>query len=136
MAEIPISQAPPTLLQEPDGSREALASASSDEEIAEVAATYPQCLAAWAELGGRALARNAHVEAYAYFRVGYHRGLDRLRKSGWRGSGEVPWSHEPNRGFLKSLAGLGRAAGAIGEMDEAERCAEFFQELAPDAPSP
>jgi hypothetical protein len=74
------------------------------------------------------------VDAYAYFRVGYHRGLDRIRKAGWRGSGRVPWSHEPNRGFLRSLRGLQLAAEALGERDEAERCQAFLQELAPDAP--
>ena len=29
----------------------------------------------------------------------------------------MPWSHEPNRGFLRALAALSRAAGAIGETD-------------------
>ena len=43
---------------------------------------WPRFLDAWARLGE--LARD-EVEAYAYFRVGYHRGLDRLRQSGWRG---------------------------------------------------
>ncbi len=75
-----------------------------------------------------------HIDAYAYFRVGYHRGLDRIRRAGWRGRGRVPWSHEPNRGFLKSLEGLGRAATAIGEDDEAVRCREFLADLAPDFP--
>ena len=74
------------------------------------------------------------VEAYAYFRVGYHRGLDRIRKAGWRGEGHIPWAHEPNRGFLRSLQGLSLAAGAIGESDEAIRCRDFFKALAPDAP--
>jgi hypothetical protein len=71
------------------------------------------------------------VEAYADFRVGYHRGLDRLRQSGWRGSGYVRWSHETNRGFLRALDGLGRSAAAIGEADEAARCAEFLLQLDP-----
>ena len=72
------------------------------------------------------------VEAYAYFRVGYHRGLDRLRQSGWRGSGYVRWRHETNRGFLRALDGLRSAAEAIGEPDEAQRCAEFLRQLDPD----
>ena len=74
------------------------------------------------------------MEAYAFFRVGYHRGLDRIRQAGWRGSGKVPWSAEGNRGFLCSLTGLARAAGDIGEADEATRCSDFFAQLAPDAP--
>ncbi|MFP5298264.1 MAG: DUF3151 family protein, partial [Actinomycetota bacterium] len=63
-----------------------------------------------------------------------HRGLDRIRQAGWRGSGKVPWSHEGNRGFLRSLVGLGRAADEIGETEEAERCAGFAAKLAPDLP--
>ena len=70
------------------------------------------------------------VEAYAYFRIGYHRGLDSLRQSGWRGSGYVRWRHETNRGFLRALAGLQEAAAHIGENDEAERCAQFLVQLA------
>ena len=45
---------------------------------------WPRFLDGWARLGQ--LARDP-VEGYACFRVGYHRGLDRLRQSGWRGSG-------------------------------------------------
>src|SRR3712207_2425832 len=90
--------------------------------VAEVVARWPRFLDAWARLGQ--LARD-DVESYAYFRVGYHRGLDRLRQSGWRGSGYVRWRHPTNRGFLRALTGLGRAAGVIGESDEEVRCAEF-----------
>jgi Protein of unknown function (DUF3151) len=133
MAELPITEPTATTIEEPAGSLEALAAADSPEAWASVAARYPECLAAWAALGEAALADERTVEAYAYFRVGYHRGLDRIRKSGWRGSGQVPWAHEPNRGFLRSLKGLGAAAGAIGEDSEARRCAEFFAQLAPDA---
>src|SRR5580765_6927230 len=82
--------------------------------------------------GGDALAEL--VAAYADARTGYHRGLDQLRRSGWRGSGPVPWSHEPNRGFLRALAALARAAAAIGEDDEAKRCADFLRDADPTAP--
>ena len=71
------------------------------------------------------------VEAYACYRAGYHRGLDRLRASGWRGSGYVRWQAESNRGFLRALRGLGDAAARIGEADEAERCALFLAQLDP-----
>ena len=71
------------------------------------------------------------MEAYACFRVGYHRGLDRLRQSGWRGSGYVRWEHQTNRGFLRALDGLRRGRGAIGEADEEERCSEFLHQLEP-----
>ena len=79
------------------------------------------------------LARD-EIEAYAAYRVGYHRGLDRLRQSGWRGSGYVRWAHETNRGFLRALAGLERVAGVIGERDEQERCAHFLLQLDPAWP--
>src|SRR5690606_6674824 len=59
--------------------------------VAEVVARWPRFLDAWARLGE--LARD-DVEAYAYFRVGYHRGLDALRANGWRGSGYCRWDHE------------------------------------------
>ena len=98
------------------------------EAVASVAARWPRNLEAWSRLGQ--LARD-DVEAYACYRVGYHRGLDRLRQNGWRGSGYVRWSQEPNRGFLRALSGLGRTAAALGEADEAERCAQFVRQLDP-----
>jgi hypothetical protein len=134
MPELPLTESPRTTIEEPAGSLDALASADSPEKVTAVAARWPECLTAWAALGESALAGSAPVEAYAYFRVGYHRGLDRIRKAGWRGAGQVLWSHEGNRGFLRSLAGLRDAAGAIGEHDEGIRCADFLQQLAPDAP--
>jgi hypothetical protein len=97
--------------------------------VAAVVARWPRFLDAWARLGQ--LARD-DVEAYACFRVGYHRGLDRLRQSGWRGSGYVRWAHETNRGFLRALDGLRASAAAIGEADEERRCDEFLHQLEPD----
>ena len=76
------------------------------------------------------------IERYAAYRVGYHRGLDALRANGWRGSGYVRWSEPTNRGFLRSLAGLGEVAAAIGETDEAERCAQFLLQLDPTGRAP
>jgi hypothetical protein len=84
-------------------------------------------------LAEQALARAAHVEAYAYARTGYHRGLDALRRSGWKGYGPVPWAHEPNRGFLRALHALGAAAAAIGEVDEASRVRQFLADSDPAA---
>jgi len=100
---------------------------------AEVAARFPAYSAAWAELAEAAFARGDAVTAYAYAHTGYHRGLDQLRRSGWRGTGPIPWEHEPNRGFLRSLHMLGRAAGAIGEDDEARRCEQFLRDSSPTA---
>jgi hypothetical protein len=122
-----------TRIEEPAGSLEAIAAAETFDALSAVAARYPECLTAWAALGEAAFCEARNVEAYAYFRVGYHRGLDRIRRAGWRGAGRVPWAHEPNRGFLRSLRGLGSAAAEIGEDAEATRCAEFFAQLAPDA---
>ena len=131
MAELPVNEPLETRIEEPDGSLDALSSGSGPVDVA---ARFPLCLAAWAALGDDALQEGKAVQAYAFYRVGYHRGLDRIRQSGWRGTGRVPWSHEGNRGFLSSLRGLGQAASQIGENDEATRCAEFLQQLAPDAP--
>src|SRR5262249_61758480 len=96
--------------------------------VAEVVAEFPRFLDGWARLGD--LARD-DVEAYACYRVGYHRGLDRLRQNGWRGTGYVRWAHEENRGFLRALRGLGQTAERIGEEDEAERCAHFLVQCDP-----
>src|SRR5664279_6297600 len=98
-----------------------------------VAAAHPAYAAAWATLAETALGAGEPVAAYAYARTGYHRSLDQLRRAGWKGHGPVPWEHEPNRGFLRSLNALGLAAAAIGEDDEAARCAEFLRDSSPAA---
>ena len=140
MPEVNLSPSgpPETVLDpEPVEARQALDAALAEPEdarrgaVAAVVARWPRFLDAWARLGE--LGRD-DVEAYAAFRVGYHRGLDRLRQSGWRGSGSVRWAHEPNRGFLRSLHGLARTAGAIGETDEEERCVLFLRQLDPGWP--
>ena len=100
---------------------------------AEVAARFPGHSAAWATLAERAFERGEVVQAYAYARTGYHRGLDQLRRAGWHGQGPIPWEHEPNRGFLRSLHVLSQAAAAIGEDDEAERCRDFLRDSSPEA---
>jgi hypothetical protein len=134
MSELPITEALETTIEEPPGSLEAVGAARDAAGLQEVAAKWPECLTAWAALGEEAMDRSRPVEAYAYFRVGYHRGLDRIRRAGWRGQGRVPWAHEANRGFLRSLRGLGNAAATIGETAEATRCSDFLAQLAPDAP--
>ena len=73
------------------------------------------------------------VEAYAYARTGYHRGLDALRRNGWKGHGPIPWSHEPNQGFLRCLAALATAAGEIGETEEEQRCWTFLADSSKEA---
>src|ERR1700721_2210969 len=114
----------PYLLEE----EEAAAALRAGASPSEVAGRFPAYSGAWAELAERAFAAGDPVAAYAYARTGYHRGLDQLRRSGWHGTGPIPWEHEPNRGFLRSLSMLGRAAGAIGADDEAERREAFLRE--------
>jgi hypothetical protein len=95
---------------------------------------HPASPAAWAALGERARDQGADdVTVYAFARVGYHRSLDLLRRNGWKGHGPVPWEHEPNRGFLRSLALLALSARAIGEDDEWRRCSDFLRDSSPAA---
>lgn len=121
---------PPTHLPAEPAPLELLAGGASP---AEVAAKYPTSSLAWAQLADDAYAAGRTVESYAYARTGYHRGLDSLRRAGWKGHGPVPWEHEPNRGFLRALHALGRAAAAIEEKEEAERCAQFLRDSSPTA---
>ena len=93
----------------------------------DAARAHPESSLAWALLAEDALGRGADVEGYAYARTGYHRGLDALRRAGWRGQGPVPWEHEPNRGWLRALAALATAAERIGEEEEHRRCADFLR---------
>jgi Protein of unknown function (DUF3151) len=116
---------PATYLLENEEAAAALRSGASPSAVA---ARFPAYSAAWAALAENAYADGDPVMAYAYARTGYHRGLDQLRRSGWRGTGPIPWEHEPNRGFLRSLHMLGRAAAAIGEDDEAARCEQFLRD--------
>ncbi|WP_431874066.1 DUF3151 domain-containing protein [Amycolatopsis sacchari] len=112
---------------------DAQAALDAGTEPADVAAEHPDFSEAWAALAERALEAGEIVAAYAYARTGYHRGLDQLRRSGWKGFGPVPWSHRPNQGFLRALAALGRAAQRIGETEEYERCRTFLADSDPEA---
>jgi hypothetical protein len=127
---------PETVLPaEPAPIRDALARALDQDgparkrAVSAVAAAHPTFLDAWARL---AELGDDPVEGYAYARVGYHRGLDALRRAGWRGSGYCRWAHEENRGFLRALDQLRARAAEIGEDDEADRCAEFLLQLDPE----
>jgi hypothetical protein len=125
---------PPETLLPPDPAAGALDDALKDgRPPADVARDHPQSSLAWAVLAEQALAEGRDVEGYAFARTGYHRGLDALRRNGWKGHGPVPWSHEPNRGFLRALAALARAADRIGEAPEAERCTTFLRDSSSEA---
>jgi hypothetical protein len=97
-----------------------------------VAAGHPTLLESWARLSELSLADGDVVVAYAFARVAYHRGLDRLRREGWGGTGIVRWAQPSNRGFLRALHALLAAAAALGEEDESSRCRDFLLELDPD----
>src|SRR5882757_7397257 len=128
-----LPQPSPTLLPaEPESAAE-LAAAGSEKDVKAVAASHPTFSAAWARLAELALADGEPVTAYAYARTGYHRGLDQLRRNGWKGFASVPWAHQPNQGFLRALAALAKAAAAIGEDDEATRCRNFLADSDPAA---
>lgn len=104
---------------------------ASPQELIEIVGRHPATSLGWALLAERALAADTvagTIQAYAYARTGYHRGLDALRRAGWRGSGPVPWEHEPNRGFLRALWSLSVAAGRIGETEEQQRCSQFLRD--------
>lgn len=136
-----ISARPPeTILgPPPGGAAQALESATAQGAasrrlaLAGVARAHPRWPDVWAALGETT---DDDVESYAYFRVGYHRGLDALRQAGRKGSGYVRWASPANRGFLRCLDGLRRRAAEIGEDDEAARCAEFLRQLDPAWPPP
>ena len=113
----------PTLLAPDTDVTEALAAGTAAEQIAR---EHPDSPLAWAVLADAAHEEGREIESYAFARVGYHRGLDALRKAGWRGQGPVPWSHEPNRGVLRALYALRRAAAVIGETAEVDRLTEFL----------
>lgn len=138
MSGLPLHGVKETLLPpEPQSAVEGLANALADRAVVgarlrSVVADHPTFLDGWARLAEWALEAGDEVAAYAFARTGYHRGLDQIRKAGWGGQGPVPWGHKPNRGFLRSVHALMRAAALIGERDEAERCRDFLLQLDPD----
>ncbi|MGO1731793.1 DUF3151 domain-containing protein [Agrococcus casei] len=120
----------PTLLPENTAVSQALAHGTAP---ADVVRAHPESPLAWAELADRTRAEGRDVEAYAYARVGYHRGLDSLRKAGWKGAGPIPWSHEGNRGVLRCLFALREAAALISEDAEVTRLTDFLNDADPSA---
>jgi hypothetical protein len=120
---------PPATRLPADEAADAALAAGTDP--AEVAAAYPTSSAAWAALAEAALQGGRTIEAYAYARTGYHRGLDALRRNGWKGFGPVPWSHVPNQGFLRCVTVLAKATEAIGEVAETERLTELLRDCDP-----
>lgn len=130
-AYLELLAAPPseTLLPD-DPAVNALVDAGS-QHFLEVVARFPESSLCWALLAEGSLSAqtlDGDLAAYAFARTGYHRGLDALRRAGWRGKGPIPWEHKPNRGFLRSLWALACAARRIGETSEYERCVTLLGE--------
>ncbi len=124
-----LGEPPETLLPE-DPAAERLA---AGDPLEDVVREHPSSTLAWSLMAQSALHEGRDVEGYAYARTGYHRALDLLRRNGWKGHGPVPWSHEPNQGFLRSLAVLATASERLGDEPEAHRCREFLRESSPEA---
>ncbi len=123
---------PPPVLLPVDPAEADLTDGGSAEQAAR---DHPDSSLAWAVLAEQALDAGADVQAYAFARVGYHRGLDLLRRNGWRGAGRVPWSHQPNQGFLRALSALGQAAALIDEAAEVDRIRAFLLDADPSIPA-
>jgi hypothetical protein len=125
-----LMQPDPTKLPEEPEVLERIEAGDLPEDLA---TRFPKSSLAWALMAEDAWSEGRTIDAYAFSRVGYHRGLDALRGAGWRGSGPVPYSHEPNRGFLRSLYMLGQASAAIGEAEEVHRIDAFLVDADPTA---
>lgn len=128
-----ISPKPPeTILPKTDPNMlsdlESAARNGDHDKLAKLTSDHPRDLFCWAAL---ATITSDTISAYAFSRIGYHRGLDTLRASGWRGSGYARSEHKENRGFLTCLALLRHYAQEINEKDEFERCGEFLSQLDP-----
>ncbi|MGC0272543.1 DUF3151 domain-containing protein [Pseudactinotalea sp. Z1739] len=123
----------PTYLSQDHPDVPARAAVAAGAPPGQVAAEYPAASYPWALLAREALAAGETVAAYAFARTGYHRGLDALRRAGWRGHGPIPATHEPNQGFLMALVALATAAERIGEDEEAQRCRTFATDSDPAA---
>jgi hypothetical protein len=137
---LPLIDSPP-LVRLPEPSVEAAAALQAARQASDpgaalkaVCAQWPAFVDAWAALAEHFYRNDQDVEAFACFRTAYHRGLDLLRKHGWRGHGYVPHSHEPNRGTLRAIRGLMLASAALGESDEARRCRKLLLDSDPADP--
>ncbi|MGJ9423178.1 DUF3151 domain-containing protein [Aeromicrobium sp. CF3.5] len=124
-----LGEPPETFLPEDPGA--AMLAEGSDPK--NVASLHPDSVSAWITLAETALDDGIDLEGYAFARTGYHRCLDMLRRSGWKGHGPVPWSHEPNQPFLRALAALAEASARLGDDAETHRCREFLHESSPEA---
>lgn len=137
---LPVFEGPPAVQLPPEETaavaalEQALQAADAGAALREVAARWPGFVEAWARLAEQALRTGQPVEAYAFARTGYHRGLDQLRRNGWRGMGPVPWAHQPNRGVLRAIQALRQTSAALGDPAEADRCRQLLLDSDPSDP--
>ena len=112
----------------------AAARLGAGEDAETVAAAYPVVVAGVGAAGRAGPRRRPDRSRPTRTRgPGTTAALDALRRAGWRGQGPIPWSHEPNQGFLRALAALHRAARAIGETEEEQRTATFLRDSSREA---
>lgn len=116
-----------------EGAADGASAAQSRESLEAAVSENLKDSGAWAALAEVLLAEGQPVQAYACARTGYHRGLDALRGNGWRGTGPVPWNHEPNQGVLRAIGALVQTARALGEDDEVVRCLNLLHDCDPAA---
>ena len=116
-----------------EGAADGASAAQSRESLEATVSENLKDSGAWAALAEVLLAEGQPVQAYACARTGYHRGLDALRGNGWRGTGPVPWNHEPNQGVLRAIGALVQTARALGEDDEVVRCLNLLHDCDPAA---
>ena len=143
--DLTAQMAPPTTLlppDPPDSVAELQAALATGQDgtperlsaLRDVARRWPASVATWAALAESALALGQDVEAYAFARTAYHRGLDRLRANGGRGAGLVPGAHAPNLAVLRALRALMLASERVGEADEVQRLRTFLLDSDPSDP--
>jgi hypothetical protein len=132
-AERPEQQPVIRLAAERDVVIELLDAGGEPEVLKLVVARYPRSSLAWAKLADATFRADAPLESYAYARVGYYRGMEALEAAGWDGRASIPWSHEPNRGVLRAIYALRRAADALRESDEVARLSALLSAADPTA---
>ena len=137
---LPVFEGPPAVQLPPEDPaavaalEQALQAVDSGAALREVAGRWPGFVEVWARLAEQALRAGQTVEAYAFARTGYHRGLDLLRRSGWRGLGPIPWAHQPNQGVLRAIQALMQTSAALGDQPEADRCRQLLLDSDPSDP--
>jgi len=125
---------PPDLPERTEALAKAKTAQNPKSALNDIMQQAPDFIAGWAALGKIAFDQKEYVEAYAYYRVGYHRSLDKLRGSNWRGAGLVSYDHEPNQPFFHAVEGLMRVSAVFGDIREAERCAQMLLDADPADP--